>query len=206
MTVGEPIVCKAAIAWGPNKPLDVTDVTVAPPQAGEVRIKIVATALCHTVSILYKIAIDTVPTMPCGVAASNCPPMRHREWFYTASAKGLHRIEHACIVVLTTNDPTAALHTTPSTWLGSAKRTEQRLPVQSGSVAAPAARRAQRRSPRLAPQDAYTLDGLDPEGLFPCILGHEAAGIVESVGPGVTSVKPGDHVIPCYQARGSRRL
>ena len=41
----------------------------------------------------------------------------------------------------------------------------------------------------------------DPEGLFPCILGHEAAGIVESVGEGVTSVKPGDHVIPCYQVR-----
>lgn len=39
----------------------------------------------------------------------------------------------------------------------------------------------------------------DPEGLFPCILGHEAAGIVESVGEGVTSVAPGDHVIPCYQ-------
>ena len=48
--------------------------------------------------------------------------------------------------------------------------------------------------------DAYTLDGLDPEGLFPCILGHEAAGIVESVGDGVTSLVPGDHVIPCYQA------
>ena len=43
--------------------------------------------------------------------------------------------------------------------------------------------------------------GADPEGLFPCILGHEAAGVVESVGEGVTSVKPGDHVIPCYQAR-----
>lgn len=40
----------------------------------------------------------------------------------------------------------------------------------------------------------------DPEGLFPAILGHEASGIVESVGPDVTSVKPGDHVIPCYQA------
>lgn len=46
--------------------------------------------------------------------------------------------------------------------------------------------------------DAYTLEGSDPEGLFPSILGHEAAGIVESVGEGVTSVKPGDHVIPCY--------
>jgi S-(hydroxymethyl)glutathione dehydrogenase / alcohol dehydrogenase len=49
-------------------------------------------------------------------------------------------------------------------------------------------------------KDAYTLDGLDPEGLFPCVLGHEAAGVVESVGPGVTSVLPGDHVVPCYQA------
>ncbi|KAL4426032.1 hypothetical protein ABPG77_007828 [Micractinium sp. CCAP 211/92] len=95
-TVGMPIECKAAIAWEAKKPLEVATVVVDPPQAGEVRIKIVATALCHT--------------------------------------------------------------------------------------------------------DSYTLDGLDPEGLFPCILGHEAAGIVESVGEGVTSVQPGDHVIPCYQA------
>ncbi len=95
-TASKPITCRAAIAWGPNQPLDVTLVRVSPPGPGEVRIKIVATALCHT--------------------------------------------------------------------------------------------------------DAYTLDGLDPEGLFPCILGHEAAGIVESVGEGVTSVAPGDHVIPCYQA------
>jgi len=46
--------------------------------------------------------------------------------------------------------------------------------------------------------DLYTLEGSDPEGRFPCILGHEAGAIVESVGEGVTSVKPGDHVIPCY--------
>ena len=46
--------------------------------------------------------------------------------------------------------------------------------------------------------DLYTLEGSDPEGLFPCILGHEAGAIVESVGDGVTSVAPGDHVIPCY--------
>lgn len=95
-TAGKPIQCKAAVAWEAEKPLDITTVTVAPPQAGEVRIKIKATALCHT--------------------------------------------------------------------------------------------------------DSYTLDGHDAEGLFPCILGHEAAGIVESVGEGVTSVQPGDHVIPCYQA------
>jgi len=95
-TAGAPIECKAAVAWEARKPLDVTTVKVDPPGPGEVRIKIVATALCHT--------------------------------------------------------------------------------------------------------DSYTLDGDDPEGLFPCILGHEAAGIVESVGEGVTSVQPGDHVIPCYQA------
>ena len=46
--------------------------------------------------------------------------------------------------------------------------------------------------------DAYTLDGLDSEGLFPSILGHEGAGIVREIGPGVTSVKPDDHVIPLY--------
>ncbi|KAK9818309.1 hypothetical protein WJX72_010383 [[Myrmecia] bisecta] len=95
-TAGKTITCKAAVAWEAGKELEVTDVTVDPPQKGEVRIKIVATALCHT--------------------------------------------------------------------------------------------------------DKFTLSGDDPEGLFPCILGHEAAGIVESVGEGVTSVRPGDHVIPCYQA------
>ena len=46
--------------------------------------------------------------------------------------------------------------------------------------------------------DAYTLSGADPEGLFPSILGHEGAGIVVEVGEGVTSLKPGDHVIPLY--------
>jgi len=46
--------------------------------------------------------------------------------------------------------------------------------------------------------DAYTLDGYDSEGIFPSILGHEGAGVVREVGAGVTSVKPGDHVIPLY--------
>jgi S-(hydroxymethyl)glutathione dehydrogenase/alcohol dehydrogenase len=46
--------------------------------------------------------------------------------------------------------------------------------------------------------DAYTLSGKDPEGLFPSILGHEGAGVVVDIGPGVTSVKKGDHVIPLY--------
>ena len=46
--------------------------------------------------------------------------------------------------------------------------------------------------------DAYTLDGFDSEGLFPSILGHEGAGVVVEVGAGVTSLKPGDHVIPLY--------
>lgn len=46
--------------------------------------------------------------------------------------------------------------------------------------------------------DEFTLSGADPEGMFPAILGHEGAGIVVEVGPGVTSLKPGDHVIPLY--------
>ncbi|WP_346432434.1 S-(hydroxymethyl)glutathione dehydrogenase/class III alcohol dehydrogenase [Crenobacter oryzisoli] len=46
--------------------------------------------------------------------------------------------------------------------------------------------------------DAYTLSGKDSEGVFPCILGHEGAGVVEAVGEGVTSVAVGDHVIPLY--------
>ncbi len=46
--------------------------------------------------------------------------------------------------------------------------------------------------------DAYTLDGLDSEGLFPSVLGHEGCGVVREVGAGVTSVVPGDHVIPLY--------
>ena len=81
-------------AWEPNKPLSFEDVTVAPPKAGEVRVKVIANALCHT--------------------------------------------------------------------------------------------------------DIYTLDGDDPEGLFPCILGHEAGAIVESIGEGVTSVEIGDHIVPGY--------
>ena len=82
------------MAWEAKKPLQIEEIEVAPPQRGEVRVKIVATAVCHT--------------------------------------------------------------------------------------------------------DAYTLDGHDPEGVFPSILGHEGAGIVESVGEGVTSFKAGDHVIPLY--------
>ncbi|MEJ6390072.1 S-(hydroxymethyl)glutathione dehydrogenase/class III alcohol dehydrogenase [Gymnodinialimonas ulvae] len=48
--------------------------------------------------------------------------------------------------------------------------------------------------------DEFTLSGADPEGLFPAILGHEGAGVVLEVGPGVTSLEPGDHVIPLYTA------
>lgn len=93
-TVGKVIKCKAAVAWEANKPLTLEDIEVAPPKKNEVRIKILATAICHT--------------------------------------------------------------------------------------------------------DAYTMDGNDPEGNFPCILGHEGAGIVESVGPNVVEFQPGDHVIPLY--------
>ena len=46
--------------------------------------------------------------------------------------------------------------------------------------------------------DEYTRSGADREGIFPSIMGHEGAGVVESVGDGVTSVQVGDHVIPLY--------
>lgn len=85
---------KAAVAWGPGQPLTIEEIDVMPPQAGEVRVQILASGVCHT--------------------------------------------------------------------------------------------------------DAFTLSGDDPEGIFPCVLGHEGGGIVESVGEGVTSVKVGDHVIPLY--------
>lgn len=90
------IKCKAAVAWKAGAPLSIEEVEVHPPKKGEVRVKIMATGVCHT--------------------------------------------------------------------------------------------------------DAFTLSGDDPEGVFPSILGHEGGGIVESVGEGVTSLKPGDHVIPLYTA------
>ncbi|KAF7202182.1 alcohol dehydrogenase 1 [Nothobranchius furzeri] len=96
-TAGKVIRCKAAVAWEPNKPLVIEEIEVAPPQAGEIRIKIVATAVCHT--DLYHLLES-----------------RHK-------------------------------------------------------------------------------DG------FPTVLGHEAAGIVESVGPGVTEFQPGDKVIPLFLAQ-----
>ena len=46
--------------------------------------------------------------------------------------------------------------------------------------------------------DAFKLSGSDPEGIFPSVLGHEGGGVVEETGIGVSSVKPGDHVIPLY--------
>lgn len=91
---GVVITAKAAVAWRAKEPLSIEEVHVAPPKAGEVRVRVIANALCHT--------------------------------------------------------------------------------------------------------DVYTLDGHDPEGLFPCILGHEAGAVVIDVGEGVTSLVPGDRVIPCY--------
>jgi len=93
-TVGKVIKCQAAVAWEAKKPLTIEEIEVDPPQAHEVRVKILASGVCHT--------------------------------------------------------------------------------------------------------DAYTLSGEDSEGVFPVILGHEGAGVVESVGEGVTDFVPGDHVIPLY--------
>lgn len=74
------------------------------------------------------------------------------------------------------------------------------LRIEQVTVAAPQKGevRLKVHSNALCHTDLYTLSGADPEGLFPSILGHEAGAVVESVGEGVTTVKPGDKVIPCY--------
>lgn len=68
--------------------------------------------------------------------------------------------------------------------------TIQVAPPQAGEV------RIKIVSTAICHTDAYTLDGLDPEGKFPCVLGHEGGGVVESVGEGVTSVAPGKKFQP----------
>lgn len=77
---------------------------------------------------------------------------------------------------------------------------KQPLSLEEVEVAPPKAHEVRVKvvSVALCHTDAYTLDGLDPEGIFPCILGHEGSGIVESVGEGVIEFQPGDHVIPLY--------
>jgi S-(hydroxymethyl)glutathione dehydrogenase/alcohol dehydrogenase len=76
----------------------------------------------------------------------------------------------------------------------------QPLEIEEIQVAAPKAGEVMVRivATGVCHTDAFTLSGEDPEGIFPAILGHEGGGIVEAVGPEVTSVKPGDHVIPLY--------
>ncbi|HEY8516328.1 MAG TPA: S-(hydroxymethyl)glutathione dehydrogenase/class III alcohol dehydrogenase [Candidatus Binatia bacterium] len=81
-----------------------------------------------------------------------------------------------------------------------AHRAGQPLTIETVDVAPPRAGEVlvEIKASGVCHTDAFTLSGADPEGLFPAILGHEGAGIVREVGPGVTSVAPGDHVIPLY--------
>lgn len=76
------------------------------------------------------------------------------------------------------------------------------LSIEEVEVAAPKAGEVliQIKASGVCHTDAFTLSGEDPEGVFPAILGHEGAGVVVEVGPGVKSVKVGDHVIPLYTA------
>ena len=76
----------------------------------------------------------------------------------------------------------------------------QPLSVEAVDLAPPAAGEVlvEIKATGICHTDAYTLSGADPEGVFPAILGHEGAGIVREVGRGVTTLKPGDHVIPLY--------
>ena len=76
----------------------------------------------------------------------------------------------------------------------------QPLSIETVDLAPPAAGEVlvEMKATGICHTDAYTLSGADPEGLFPAILGHEGAGIVREVGAGVSTLKPGDHVIPLY--------
>ncbi|KAK9286881.1 hypothetical protein L1049_015287 [Liquidambar formosana] len=91
------------------------------------------------------------------------------------------------------------LHGNPTShWRSKACRWLRRRPGRSGSRSSTPLSATLMNILGVARENS--VDGLDPEGLFLCILGHEAAGIVESVGEGVTEVQSGDHVIPYYQA------
>ena len=81
-----------------------------------------------------------------------------------------------------------------------AHRAGEPLNIESVNLEGPQAGEAlvEIRATGICHTDEFTLSGADPEGLFPAILGHEGAGVVLEVGEGVTSVKPGDHVIPLY--------
>jgi S-(hydroxymethyl)glutathione dehydrogenase/alcohol dehydrogenase len=81
-----------------------------------------------------------------------------------------------------------------------AERAGAPLTIESVELAGPRAGEAlvEIKATGVCHTDAYTLSGADPEGLFPTILGHEGAGVVVEVGPGVTTLAPGDHVIPLY--------
>jgi len=185
-TAGKPIECKAAVAWAPKQPLSVETVIVDPPKEGEVRIRIVATALCHTVRTRERErdrdAAGRVVVFPSrGAGWGQGRPVAAMR----TAAAGRNKLRKRVATKPCALDPTSILPN-PS-FRPSQQDKEQQQTKQT-------------KHKTKNKKDAYTLDGLDPEGLFPCVLGHEAAGVVESVGPGVASVRAGDHVVPCYQA------
>ena len=131
-----------------------------PPKAGEVRLKVIANALCHT---------DGTST---------------RE-----ARKGGGQGERGCLKERTDGMDAGYLALWPFSQLAQLTPKYSYSPSLLHSLPIPAP---------TTNLTVYTLSGQDPEGLFPCILGHEAGAIVESIGEGVTSVKPGMYVIPCY--------
>ena len=81
-----------------------------------------------------------------------------------------------------------------------ARQAQQPLSIETIDLAGPRTGEVliEMKAAGLCHTDAYTLSGKDPEGLFPCVLGHEGAGVVVELGNGVTSLAVGDHVIPLY--------
>ncbi|CAK0888035.1 unnamed protein product [Prorocentrum cordatum] len=180
-SAGKEIECLAAVAFEPKKPLEIVKVKagcmfICSPDAPDSVEHCAQCARLHAVADRL-LGLPRPATLEARFAA-------FLGWDLRTSAPAGHTAR-----AVRGNAAAAVAYDAAVDW-----RWAQVGPPQKGEV------RIKTSYVALCHTDAYTLDGLDPEGLFPCILGHEASGIVESVGEGVEGFKPGDHVIPCYQA------
>ena len=198
----------------------VATVVVDPPQAGEVRIKIVATALCHTGGWVGCCAAAEVVAFSCSERAGAALPPTFAVWLTRRHARSAGWLPGCLAWWLAASPITLALqlqmHTRWMAWTPRASSPGERVHGRSLEHlvwAGHAVLMLRSTAPwcasfqavcclrRVTCRPPFTVLYGHPAHTSLCsILGHEAAGVVESVGPGVTSVAPGDHVIPCYQA------